>query len=228
MHSPRSRFIAGVKAISPILLGVIPFAMIAGISSVEVGLNFTETMQIGLILFAGAAQLAALQLISEQANAWVIILTAWIINLRFLLYSASLAPHLRSANAKLKPLLAFLITDQAYVVSILEFESKQKRPHKHWYYFGAAALMWLTWQVGIVAGALLGAQVPAAWSLNFAIPLTFIALLVPAIKDRPAVAAAIAAGLLSVFLIEMPFNLSLPTSVVIGIGVGLLVEGVTE
>ena len=143
MHSPRSRFIAGVKAISPILLGVIPFAMIAGISSVEVGLNFTETMQIGLILFAGAAQLAALQLISEQANAWVIILTAWIINLRFLLYSASLAPHLRSANAKLKPLLAFLITDQAYVVSILEFESQQKRPHKHWYYFGAAVLMWL-------------------------------------------------------------------------------------
>lgn len=202
--------------------------MIAGISSVEVGLNFTETMQIGLILFAGAAQLAALQLISEQANAWVIILTAWIINLRFLLYSASLAPHLRSANAKLKPLLAFLITDQAYVVSILEFESKQKRPHKHWYYFGAAALMWLTWLVGIVAGALLGAQVPSAWSLDFAIPLTFIALLVPATKDRPAAAAAVVAGLLAAFLINLPFNLGLPTGVVIGIGVGLLVEGVTE
>ena len=202
--------------------------MIAGISSVEVGLNFTETMQIGLILFAGAAQLAALQLISEQANAWVIILTAWIINLRFLLYSASLAPHLRSANAKLKPLLAFLITDQAYVVSILEFESKQKRPHKHWYYFGAAALMWLTWLVGIVAGALLGAQVPSAWSLDFAIPLTFIALLVPATKDRPAAAAAVVAGLLAAFLINLPFNLSLPTGVVIGIGVGLLVEGVSE
>ena len=202
--------------------------MIAGISSVEVGLNFTETMQIGLILFAGAAQLAALQLISEQANAWVIILTAWIINLRFLLYSASLAPYMRSLSSKWKPLLAFLITDQAYAVAILELEANQTRPNKHWYYFGAAVLMWLTWLVGIMAGALLGAQVPAAWSLDFAIPLTFIALLVPAIKDRPAVAAAIAAGLLSVFLIEMPFNLSLPTSVVIGIGVGLLVEGITE
>ena len=202
--------------------------MIAGISSVEVGLNFTETMQIGLILFAGAAQLAALQLISEQANAWVIILTAWIINLRFLLYSASLAPYMRSLSYKWKPLLAFLITDQAYAVAILELEANQTRPNKHWYYFGAGVLMWLTWLVGIVAGALLGAQVPAAWSLDFAIPLTFIALLVPAIKDRPAVAAAIAAGLLSVFLIEMPFNLSLPTSVVIGIGVGLLVEGITE
>ncbi|MCH7662470.1 MAG: AzlC family ABC transporter permease [Chloroflexi bacterium] len=228
MHSAQSRFIAGIKAISPILLGVIPFAMIAGISSVEVGLNFTETMQISMILFAGAAQLAALQLISEQANAWVIILTAWIINLRFLLYGASLAPHLRSASSKWKPLLAFLITDQAYAVSILEFEGNQKRANKHWYYFGAAALMWLTWLVGIVAGALLGAQVPAVWSLDFAIPLTFIALLVPAIKDRPAVAAAIVAGLLSVFLIELPSNLSLPIAVIIGIGVGLLVEGVAE
>lgn len=228
MHSPKARFIAGAKAISPIILGVIPFAMIAGISSVEVGLSFTETLQISLILFAGAAQLAALQLISEQANAWIIILTAWIINLRFLLYSASLAPHLRSASAKWKPLLAFLITDQAYAVAILEFEANKTRSGKHWYYFGAAALMWLTWQVGIVTGALLGAQVPAAWSLDFAIPLTFIALLVPATKDRPAAAAAVVAGLLAAFLINLPFNLSLPIGVVIGIGVGLLVEGVTE
>lgn len=228
MQSAQSRFFSGVKAIAPILFGVIPFAIIAGISSIEVGLNLMEIAGMALILFAGAAQLAALQLIGENANFWVIILTAWIINLRFLLYSASLAPHLKASTAKWKPLLAYLITDQAYAVSILEFEENQARTNKNWYFLGAATLMWLTWQFGMLVGALVGARVPEAWSLNFAIPLTFIALLVPALKDRPAIAAAFVAGLLAAALIGLPYNLGLPLAVIIGIGVGLIVEGKLE
>ena len=124
------------------------------------------------IVFAGAAQLAGLQLIGAGAPAIVTILTAWMINLRFTLYSASLAPHFKGQSTRWKALLAYLLTDQAYAVSIIEFENRKDKPGKHWFYFGAAVGLWLTWQVGTALGVFLGTQVPVSWSLDFAILLT--------------------------------------------------------
>ena len=222
--TPQSRFWAGFRALAPIVIGVIPFAMIAGIASIEVGLTPLEGLGMSAIVFAGAAQLAGLQLIDSGAAPIVTILTAWIINLRFMLYSASLGPHFKKLRTSWKALLAYLLTDQAYAVSILEFDEHDERPNKHWYYLGAAILLWLTWQLGTAAGLLLGAQVPENWSLDFAIPLTFIALLVPSLKDRPAALAALAAGVIAVLALGLPYNLGLPLAALAGIGVGLFAE----
>ncbi|KAA3643161.1 MAG: branched-chain amino acid ABC transporter permease [Chloroflexi bacterium] len=222
--TPIARFWTGFRALSPIVIGVIPFAMIAGIAAIEVGLSPLEGQSMSLIVFAGAAQLAGMQLIDSGATPIVMILTVWIINLRFMLYSASLGQHFKNIKTIWKAILAFILTDQAYAVSILEFEKNAEKPHKHWYYFGAAVLLWITWQLGTAAGLLLGTEVPESWSLDFAIPLTFIALLVPALKDRPAAFAALAAAVVVVLALGLPYNLGLPLAALAGIGVGMFTE----
>jgi predicted branched-subunit amino acid permease len=222
--SPQSEFVAGAKAIAPIMLGVMPFAAIAGIASIDAGLSPGLAVGMSLGMFAGAAHLAAVQLISLNASLPVIFFTVVIINLRFVMYSASLAPHLKTVARRWKPLLAYLLTDQAYAVSITRFTLEPQLSGKMWYYLGAAILMWSGWTGAFMTGVFLGAQVPASWSLDFAVPLTFMALAVPAIKGRAAIASAAAAAVVVVWAATLPFNLSLITAALAGIGVGLLVE----
>ncbi len=224
MTSPRSEIIAGIKGMSPIFLGVAPFAIISGIVAVEAGLSAPLALAMSVFVFAGASQLAAVQLIGLSAAPLIIVLTAWIINLRFIMYSASLSPRLSHLPVRLKALVAYLITDQAYAVTIASYEREPGRPHRHWYYLGGAAVMWLVWQVCTLAGIFLGAQVPESWSLDFAVPLTFLALVMPAIKDRPAALAALTAGLAAVLLAGMPLNLGLISAAMLGIAAGFLVE----
>lgn len=222
--SPQSELVAGAKAIAPIMLGVMPFATIAGIASIDAGLSPGLAMGMSLGMFAGAAHLAAVQLINLNASLPVIFFTAVIINLRFVMYSASLAPHLKTVASKWKPVLAYMLTDQAYAVSITRFTVEPQMPFKVWFYVGAAVPMWSIWTVSFMAGVFLGAQVPASWSLDFAVPLTFMALAVPAIKGRAAIASAATAAVVVVWAVILPFNLSLITAALAGIGVGLLVE----
>lgn len=222
--SPQSELVAGAKAIAPIMLGVMPFATIAGIASIDAGLSPGQAVGLSLAMFAGAAHLATVQLISLNASLPVIFFTAVIINLRFVMYSASLAPYLKTVARKWKVLLAYMLTDQAYAVSITRFTVNPQMPYKVWFYIGAAVPMWSVWTGAFMAGVFLGAQVPASWSLDFAVPLTFMALAVPAIKGRAAIAAAVAAAVTVVWAAYLPFNLSLITAALIGIGVGLLVE----
>ncbi len=224
MSSSRSELFAGVKAISPILLGVVPFGTISGIAAVEAGLSPVAAVGMSLIVFAGAAQLAAVQLIGMGASPAVIVLTALVINLRFAMYSASIGPHLKRLSGRLKGLSAYVLSDQAYAVSIASFNESPGRAYRHWFYLGAAWALWVTWQICALLGIFVGTRVPESWSLDFAIPVTFLAVVVPAIKDRPAAAAALAAGLVAVLAFGLPFNLGLILGAAAGILTGLLVE----
>ena len=129
--TPRARFWAGLSTLSPIVIGVLPFAMIAGIASIEAGLSPLEGQGMSLIVFAGASQLAGLQLMGTGAAPVVTILTVWIINLRFMLYSASLGPHFKDLSTAWKALLAHIMTDQAYAVTRCTRPSSVQncRPH---------------------------------------------------------------------------------------------------
>ncbi len=224
MTSRKRALLQGAKDMLPILLGVAPFGLIVGIAAVSVGFSRTEAIGMSLLIYAGASQLAALELINQQAPVLVIILTALIINLRFTLYSASLAPHFRDLTLAWKSPLAYCLSDQAYAIAISVFNREDDLPFKPFYYIGAAGAMWLTWQAAVVAGALFGAQVPVSWHLDFAIPLTFLALLVPAIKDRPSIWAAVTAGVVVLLTRSLPFNLGLFAAVLVGIAVGVMVE----
>jgi len=220
----RSQFFSGAKAILPILLGVLPFATISGIVAIEAGLNPAQAIGMATILFAGAAQLAVAQLIGAGATPVVVIFTAFIINLRFVMYSASLAPFLKKVSAWKRAILSYILTDQAYALSIAKFTQNPDTPHKPWFYAGASAGLWITWQLGSLAGIFLGTQVPESWSLDFAVPLTFLALLVPVVNSRAAIVAATVAGITVMLAANMPFNLGLITASAIGIFAGWLAE----
>ena len=218
-----SQFTAGVKAISPFLFGVLPFGMISGVAAVSSGLSANISLAMSFLIFAGASQLAAVQLISENAPALVIVLTALVINLRFVMYSASIAPHFQHSG-KWKGILAYLLTDQAYAVAITYFQRSSQVTNKHWYFLGAALSVALVWQVGTALGVLLGTQVPDSWSLDFAIPLTFMTLAIAAIKDRATVAAALCAGVAALIMVSLPYNLGLLVAASSGILAGLAVS----
>ena len=214
---------AGVRDVSPLMLGIVPFALVAGIAAVDAGLSLVEAVGMSVIVFAGASQLAALDLLGADAPLAVVIGTAAIINLRMVMYSASIAPHFAEYSRRLRAGLAYVLTDQAYALSVAEFTENESR--SRWrYYSGAAVSLWIVWQIGTVAGVVLGAGVPDSWGLTFAVPLVFLALLVPAMKDRPTTVAGVIGGVVAVGGVGLPLNLGLLAGALSGIVAGLIVE----
>lgn len=226
-NSAHRDFITGARDTLPILLGVVPFAMICSVAAVSVGLTPLEAMGMSVIVFAGASQLAVLQLLGEGAVWLVMVLTAWTINLRFTMYSATLAPYLQKEPLFRKAPFAYILSDQAFGVTMSQFANVTP-DNPAWYYYGSAAMVWTTWQISSIAGALLGTLVPASWGLDFAFPLSFMALMFAALKDRPAVLAAMVGGLAAVLAKGLPYNLGLVLATLMGIGAGILVETVSE
>jgi 4-azaleucine resistance transporter AzlC len=225
----RRSLTAGFVAIAPILLGVVPFGLVAGFASVDAGLSTLQASALSVLVFAGASQLAAIDLIRQDAELVVIVATVLVINARFLMYSASLAPHFAGASFARRTGLAYLLTDQAYAVSITHYEADRPTLEKRIaYYLGASLGLWGTWQISTLAGALAGAGIPDDWSLDFAIPLVFLALLVPAVSDRARTVAAIVAGVLAVAAAGLPYNLALPAAALGGIAVGFVFTTGTE
>jgi predicted branched-subunit amino acid permease len=243
-----SEFLSGVRAELPILLGVAPFGMIYGALAVGAGLPTGMAQAMSAIVFAGSAQFIAAQLISQGAPALVLLLTTFIVNIRHMLYSASIARYFRPLRPAWKWFLAYLLTDEAYAVAIIHYQQTDSQTnhggtellpagapysprlpgefasppdHRHWHFLGAGLALWTTWQFSTAAGILLGARVPASWSLEFALPLTFIALLAPILKDRPAVVAAVAAGVVAVIGAGWPYKLGLVAAALAGIAVGV-------
>jgi predicted branched-subunit amino acid permease len=226
MKSTYHDFITGARDSLPILLGVVPFAMICSVAAVSVGLTPVEAMGISFIVFAGASQLAVLQLMGQGAVWLVMALTAWTINLRFTMYSASLAPYLQKEPLLRKSPFAYILSDQAFGVTMSHF-ANELPANPAWYYYGSAAAIWATWQVGSIIGALLGTFVPESWGLDFAFPLSFLALMFAALKDRPTALAALLGGVVAVLAHGLPYNLGLVLAALLGIGVGIYAETVS-
>lgn len=217
-------FWAGVRAEAPILAGTIPFGLIYGVSAVGAGVPANVSQAMSVIIFAGSSQFVAARLIGAHVPALLVIFTAFIVNLRHMLYSASVAPYLQSLPRRWKWLLAYLMTDEAYAVAIIHYQRPTPTAAKHWFFLGAGLALWSSWQASTFVGVFLGAQVPASWSLDFTLALTFIALVVPAIKDRAGLAAASVAGLVAVLALNLPYQLGLIVATTAGITVGVLVE----
>lgn len=215
---------AGVIDLLPILLGVIPFGLIYGIAAINAGIPPLQAMLMSSIVFSGSAQFAGTQMIAKGALAPVVILTILVVNLRHVMYSASIAPHLKSLSSRWKTFLAYLLTDEAYAMTITRFTEKPDMPHKGWYLFGAGIILWITWQIATAVGIFAGGQVPSSWSLDFTIALTFLALSVPSIRDRSTAVAAIVGGISAVLLRGMPYQLGLVSAALLGIAAGYGVE----
>ncbi|WP_049894034.1 AzlC family ABC transporter permease [Halogranum rubrum] len=217
-----SDFSTGVRDSLPLLLGIVPFALVAGVAAAEAGLSTAQALGMSVFVFAGASQLAALDLLGSNAPLAVVVLTAAIINLRMMMYSASIAPRFRSVTGRVRAVLAYFLTDQAFALTVARYDTDESG--QRWYYVGASLALWTVWQVGTVVGVVVGAGVPQAWGLEFAVPLVFLALLVPTLKDHESLAAAVAAGVVAVAGAGLPFNLGLILAAIVGVGTGMLAE----
>jgi len=221
----RAAFGSGIRDIAPILIGVFPFGIIAGVAAVEAGLGTLQAIAASQIVFAGASQLATMDLIARGAAPIVIVATALVINSRFVVYGAALAPHLRGLSPLQTAFGAYLLTDEAFAVSNHRFARETlDLPTRSAYYLGAGLALWTTWQVSSVIGVFVGGGVPPEWSLDFAIPLVFLVLAFATIHDRGTRVAAFAAALTAAATAELPLNLGLLVAAAFGIAAGLLAE----
>lgn len=220
--SRRAALMEGLKAIAPIAPSAIPFGLIVGVAAMDAGLSPAAALGMSVIVFAGAAQVAALQLVADGALPAVVIITALVINLRMVMYSASLAPHFAHLPRRWKWGLSYLLTDQAYAVTITRFRREPGMVERNWYFLGASSPIWVAWVLATAVGIWAGAAVPEGWSLGFIVPLIFLALLLPSVYDRPTAAAAVVSGAVAAALHGVPFHLGLSTGALAGVAAGLL------
>ncbi|WP_440988805.1 AzlC family ABC transporter permease [Haloarchaeobius baliensis] len=219
----RSAFRDGARAVLPALPANVPFGLVVGVAAANLGLHPVTALWTAALLFAGAAQLAMIELLARDAPVVVAVLTAIVVNLRYAMYSAGLAPYVRSVSRGWRLVLSFFLLDVTYALSLPTFRADETVDRRA-YYLGIAVPLWLTWSLSVGVGASLGTGLPPGWHLEFAIPLLFLALLVPNVRDRGGVVAAVVGGVGAVAGLGIPFDLGLVVAALAGVGIGLVAD----
>jgi len=217
-------FLAGARDTVPMLVGAAPFGMIFGALVGTAQLAPWQGQLMSLSVFAGSSQFIAVGLMAGLASLPVIWLATVIVNLRHMLYAAALLPHVQHLPARWRWVLGFLLTDETYAVMDGYYRKHPHAPLGHWYFLGSGLAMYTNWQCWTLVGLLFGAVFPQLQTLglDFAMVVTFIAIVVPQLARTPHLAAAMAAGAVAYLLKELPYKLGLTAAVAAGVGVGLL------
>jgi predicted branched-subunit amino acid permease len=220
----RREFLAGCRDIAPVLVGTVPFGFVAGVAAVGAGMTPLQGIVLSLLAFSGIAQLVVAQLVAVHSPVLVTVAAALVVGLRFLMYSAALSPHLAHLPVRWRLPLTYLMTDQVFGMGVKRYNEPGERGQRHWHLLGIGITLWAFWQASVVAGAMLGAQVPAEWSLDFVVTLSFLTILVPAVRTRADIAAAVVAGAVALIAAGLPYRLSLVVASLAGIAAGVVVE----
>lgn len=222
----KSAYSQGVVAGMPFILVIIPFATLFGLLATEAGLNVFETLAFSVVVIAGAAQFTALQLMQENAPTVIVIVSALAVNLRMAMYSASLTPYIGAAPLWQRALCAYLTVDQSYVVGVAKFEREPDMTvnQRVRYFLGAVTPIVPLWYLFTLVGALLGAQVPDSWALDFAIPITFLAMIAPMFRTAAHVMAALVAVIVGLLAAGVPYSLGLIIAGIAGMMAGAQTE----
>lgn len=215
---------AGFTEMLPACVALTPFGLVCGVGAAAAGTDWLGALGMSAIIFSGAAQILTAQMVAADAPALVIILTCLVLGLRFLMYSAAMAPWLRPLSPRWQNTLAFLLTDQAFAASIRRFNAGGSPHLAAAHFFGGGFALWAMWQVTNLAGFFAGNLIPARWSLEFAVPLCFIALVAPLFRNAPTILAAIVAGVAVLALDGMPMRLNLIIAGLAGIAAGTLAD----
>lgn len=224
--TPKSVFWRAFRHGLPFMLVVAPFAMLFGVVATEAGLPLLETMGFSVLVIAGAAQFAALQQMVDGAPTLVVLATAFAVNLRMGMYSAALVPHLGPAPLWQRALVAYLNFDQTYAMSMLEYERRPEAPaaEKVAYFLGVAFPTATSWFASTAIGALLGSRIPEGAGLDFALPVTFLAMIGPMLRTPAHVAAALVSVAAALAFMWMPYNLGLLIAAALAMVTGAQVE----
>jgi predicted branched-subunit amino acid permease len=221
----REGFRRGFRELAPVTPGVLAWGLVTGIAMAQSGLTLAQSLGMTLAAYAGSAQLAALPLIAAAAPAWVVTLTAIIVNLRFVIYSVALRPHFRHRTRGARLALGYFTGDITFVQFVTMLENDPTYPHRIAYFAGASACNWIAWQVGSIAGILGAGFIRPDTGLELAGTLALVALVVPLCTRMPALAGVLAAGAVAVFARHWPLKLGLLAGVICGIAIAMLVEG---
>ncbi|SET77528.1 AzlC family ABC transporter permease [Oceanicella actignis] len=222
----RGAFVEGVAAGAPFLLVILPFGALFGVVATEAGLDLMQTFALTSLVIAGASQFALVQMLSDGAPAALAVLTALAVNLRMAMYSASLTPHLGKAPLWVRALAAYFLVDQAYAAAIARYSRRpdEPLPRKIAFYFGVLLPVVPVWFLGTLAGATLGARIPPEYALDFAVPITFVAIVAPMLRSLPNLAAAFVASAAALALAWAPYGSGLLLASAAGMGAGAAVE----
>jgi len=223
-HFSRSAFIEGARDMLPMTVGLIPFGIVCGVGAISVGASPVSALAMSMIMFSGAAQIIATQLLAAGAPFAVVVLSCFVVSLRFLMYSAALAPYLKPVNHRWRNLIAFLLTDQAFASSIRRFRESPDLRGSVSYFVGGGVVLWLAWQIATIAGIVAGAVIPASWQLEFVVPLCFLALLAPLLHGRAALIVFATAAVTAIALDAIPMRLSMICAGLAGIAAGVIVD----
>lgn len=218
----------GLKTGMPTLFGIGAWGLVVGIAMVKTGLTVPQALAMTLVVFAGSAQLASLPLIAAHAPIWVIFATALVVNLRFVIFSALLAPHFANLPLRKRFLLGYVAGDMTVALFLQKYPSEAPQVGKLSYLKGLLYPNWAAWQVGSIAGIFLGSAVPPEWGLGFAGTLAIICITVPLVASRPALCGVLVAGVVAVLAAGLPYKLGLLAAVLLGMAAAMLVEELTE
>lgn len=230
MTTTKRAFLYGIRDSLPFIVVVAPFAMLFGIVATEAGLNIAQTFGFSVVVIAGAAQFAAVQLMADNAPILIVVATALAVNLRMAMYSASIAPYLRGVPLWKRAAMSYILVDQSYAMGLAKYETEpDMTPTARVAYFvGTMALNMPLWYGGTLVGALVGSRIPPEYALDFAVPITFLALVGPMLKSAAHVMAAFTSVALALLLAFIPYNLGLMIAAAAAMMVGAQVELMVE
>lgn len=221
-----SSFLAGARDSWPFVFVATPFGLLFGVFATESGLRLDETMIFTVSVFAGASQFTALQLLQDHTPVLIVLISALAVNLRVSMYSAALTPYLGAAPLWQRIFAAHFTVDQSYALSVVKFEGKPDltMPQKMGYFFGTNTLIAPLWVGASFAGAVLGARIPESWAIDFALPITFLAMIGPMLRTRAHMVAAFVGCSVSLLAAGVPHNLGLIIAGLAGMAAGAEVE----
>lgn len=218
----------GFRLMLPMSLGLVPWAIVTGVAMRAIGLSPLESMGMNLIVYAGTAQLGTLPLIAAGAPLWLIFLTALVLNLRFVIFSAALAPAFHGKPWSRRVLSSYLLVDGIFVLCSERLLHADDERWRWGFFIAPAAWCWSLWQVGTLAGVLGAGVIPKNWSLEFMTTIALMLMLVPMVKQRAMLVAALAGGLGAVVLRGLPLKLGVIAGIAVGIAAGFAAEHWSE
>lgn len=212
----------GFLDVIPLTIPVIPFGIIYGVVGIEIGLSPLLVFCMSFIIFAGSSQIAFAQLFSAGASPLVMISSVAVINSRHFLYGAVLSQYLSKLNCYWKILLGYLMTDQAFSVSLSYFKKNYKKKNIHFHMLGSGSTLWFLWQLSTLGGIILGNIVPEQLGLTFAIPLTFLSLIISELRKKDHLIIIAVSGLASLAFYDFPFKIYIIVSAFLALGVSYI------
>jgi len=222
MLSKKQLYFKGMMDVAPHMLSVIPFGIICGAIGIELGFDPYLVYGMSIIIFGGASQIVFLQLLSGGASSLIAVTSVGVINSRHFLYGAVLSEYLEKLSFIKKLLISYLVVDQGFAESNKFFKRNKTEEYLHYHLIGTGSTLWVCWQISTLAGIILGSFVPEELGLKFAIPLTFIAVVVQDLKKIDHVIVMLTCGISSLLFFDAPFKLYIIISPILALIIAAL------